>query len=163
MRRLLLFFVVALLPGTAGTLPKLSLSELLDRSSAVVHGRVVRHWSAWDAGHEFIWTHYELRPSEVIHGRTAPAYTISEPGGIVGDVGLKVSNSVSFVDGEEVVVFLRTTPSGLLRVSGGPQGKLRVVNTYAGKMVRVESQIFTTTLEALRSTIRSTAARREAK
>lgn len=164
MRRLLLLSVVALLPGTAGTLPRLSLSQLLEVSSAVVHGRVVRHWSAWDANHDLIWTHYELRPSEVLHGRTAPVFTISEPGGVVGDIGLKVSNSVAFTDGEEVVVFLRTTPVGFLRVSGGLQGKLRVTNTFAGKRVQGELQILRPTdMETLKSRIRAAAVRGEAK
>ena len=119
MKPLLLLGFIALLPGTAETLPRLSFSKLLEASSAVVHGRVMRHWSAWDANHEFIWTHYELRPSDVLHGRTAASYTVSEPGGVVGEIGLNVSGSVPFNDGEEVVLFLRQVPNGLLRVTGG--------------------------------------------
>lgn len=158
MKRLLFISFIALLPGTAGTLPRLSFSKLLEASSAVVHGRVVRHWSAWDANHEFIWTHYELRPSEILHGARAASYTISEPGGVIGELGLSVAGSVPFTDGEEVVVFLSTMPNGLLRVSGGAQGKLIVVNSITGKSVRGAPHILRTSdMERLKSTIRSSA------
>ena len=141
MKKLLLLFIIALLPGTAGTLPKLSLSQLVDSSSAVLRGRVTRHWSAWDADHQLIWTHYEVRTSEVFRGRNAPSYTISEPGGVIGELGLRVSNSVPFADEEEVIVFLKRMPNGMLRVSGGTQGKLRVVNTFAGQQLRGQAHI----------------------
>jgi hypothetical protein len=156
MKRLLLFGFIALLPGTAETLPRLSFSKLLEDSSAVVHGRVVRHWTAWDANHEFIWTHYELRPTEILRGRRVGSYTISEPGGIIGEIGLNVSGSVPFTDGEEVVAFLHQVPNGFLRVTGGTQGKLLVVNTVAGKSVSGAPHLLRSTdMEHLKSAIRS--------
>ena len=156
MKRLLLFGFIALLPGTAGTLPRLSFSELLDASSTVIHGRVVRHWSAWDANHELIWTHYEVRPSEVLRGRRAASYTVSEPGGVVGEIGLNVSGSVPLIDGEEVVLFLRHMPNGLFRVTGGPQGKMQVTNTVAGKAVTAAPHVLRPIdMEHLKSAIRS--------
>ena len=164
MKRLLLVLYIAVLPGTAGTLPKLSLSELVDRSSTVLQGRVTRHWSAWDADHHLIWTHYELRTSEVFRGHNAPSVTISEPGGVIGELGLRVSNSVAFKDGEEVVVFLKSMPNGMMRVSGGPQGKLQVINTFAGKQVRGERHVTRgLTLDEFVKTVRSTKSQREVK
>jgi hypothetical protein len=157
-----LFF--ALLPGTAGTLPKLSLSKLLDASSAVVQGRVIRHWSAWDGDHQFIWTHYELRANEVLVGRNRQTFTISEPGGVVGEIGLQVSNSVPFTDGEEVLVFLHGMPNGMIRVTGGSQGKFRVFTTFAGKKIRGEAHVFRgADIDGLKSAIRTAKSAREAK
>lgn len=112
------------------------LKEMVAASDAIVHGRVVRHWSAWDASRQTIWTHYVLEPFEVLRGGTRAAWTISEPGGIVGDIGMDVSGSVPFADGEEVVVLMRRMPNSAMRVSGSGAGKYTVANGPGGKRTR---------------------------
>jgi hypothetical protein len=122
--------------GTASAAPTRTVKQLASTSEAIVHGRVLRQWSAWDASHETIWTHYVIEPVEVLRGGARSTYTISEPGGVVGDVGMDVSESVPFAAGEEVLVFLKRVPNGMLRVTGSAAGKYTVSREAAAKRAR---------------------------
>jgi hypothetical protein len=53
----------------ATTVPSIGLAELVDQSEAIVHGRVVRSWAAWDGAHKYIWTHHLIA---VIDAAPAP-------------------------------------------------------------------------------------------
>jgi hypothetical protein len=114
-----------ILCGTAtGTIvPRLSFEELTDSSDAVVSGTVIRSWPAWDSGHKYIWTHYELSVT-ASHKGTAPSRVeFAEPGGTLDGVALAIAGTVSYWPGERVVVFLQKMPNGYLRTTGWGQGK----------------------------------------
>ena len=105
-------------------------------AESIVHARVVRHWSAWDPSHRFIWTHYEMDVQDRLKGGAATT-VISEPGGIADGMGMKVEGVPEHRDGEEMVVFLHRTPVGYWRCYGLAQGKFTVDQTGPGtKRVR---------------------------
>jgi hypothetical protein len=113
-------------PSQATVVARLDLSELARSSDFIVHGRVIRHYSAWDSGHRFIWTHYVVEVSESLKGTPGATVTVSEPGGTAGSDTLTVAGAPRYADREEVVVFLRRTPVGYLRSTGWGQGKYSV-------------------------------------
>ena len=111
-------------PGT--TVPSVGLEELIDQSEAIVHGRVVRSWAAWDGAHKYIWTHHLIAVIDAVRGAGAGYVVASEPGGQLDGVGMRFSGALEYALGEETIVFLYRTPIGFLRATGYGQGKYTV-------------------------------------
>lgn len=119
--------------------PRMSLEEVVDASAAIVHGHVVRTWSAWDEDHRYIWTHYEVQVMDKLKGTANGTIVISEPGGAVGETELQVVGTPKYEVGEEVVLFAEETPIGLLRTCGWGQGKFKVTRTRETGKVTVQT------------------------
>jgi hypothetical protein len=132
--------VLLVAPALATVVARLDLPELTRSSGLIVHGRVLRRWSAWDAAHRFIWTHYAVEVTESIKGAPAATVTISEPGGVVGRDMLRVAGAPEYADREEVVVFLRRTAVGYWRSTGWGQGKYTVARAADGSR-RIRSNL----------------------
>ena len=124
--RILAFGALVTFAAFATSVPRMSFEELTDHSEMVVSGEVTRTWSEWDSAHKFIWTHHELAVSGTQKGTAAATVVVSEPGGIVGGLGMSIAGSVIYQNGDKVVVFLERMPNGLLRTTGWGQGKYRV-------------------------------------
>src|SRR5690242_7831380 len=123
-RSILLLFAAA--AAQAALVPAMGLDDLIANSQAIVHGRVMRSWSAWDGAHKFIWTHHMIAVIDPLRG-VAPGYVVaSEPGGEVGGVGMRITGAVEYAAGEEAILFLYRTPVGYWRVTGHGQGKYSV-------------------------------------
>ncbi len=110
----------------ATSVPRLSFEELTDHSEVIAQGQITRTWSAWDASHKYIWTHHEMAVAGAIKGTGASTVVISEPGGVVGGVGMIIAGSVAYRPGDKVLVFLERMPNGNLRTTGWGQGQYRV-------------------------------------
>lgn len=127
-------------PLAGSVVRRLGLEDLARGAAAVVQGRVLRQYSAWDAAGNFIWTHYEIEVSDTIKGSPSRVVTVSEPGGVVGGIGMQVAGVTRFAGLEEVIVFLHRTPSGRWRTYGYGQGKFSIVPAgQAGKQVRTNT------------------------
>jgi hypothetical protein len=113
------------LAASAAVAPELTLEQLAARSEIIAHARVERSWMAWDGAHKYIWTHHELHVIDPIRGSAGPV-VVSEPGGFLNGVGMRVSGAVEYRPGEEIVVFLYRTPVGFYRAVGQEQGKLAI-------------------------------------
>jgi len=109
----------------AAIIPSLSLEELVDQSEIILHGRIGRAWSAWDASHKYIWTHHQLTVIDSIRGASR-SVVVSEPGGSLDGMNMAISGGLEYGAGEEVVVFLYRTPIGYMRATGYGQGKYTV-------------------------------------
>lgn len=130
-------FFIAVSPLLATMVPRMDLRSLTSTSGRILHGTVVTRWSAWDDSRRHIWTHYQIAVSEVLKGIPQTTFTLSEPGGIVGDTGMSISGVPQFEIGDEVVVFSFRTPAGYWRVRGFGQGKFNVITSANGaKTVR---------------------------
>jgi hypothetical protein len=121
-----LISVLMCLSAQAAIVPSVGLEELIDRSEAIVHGRVMRSWSAWDNAHKYIWTHHLIAVTDPIRGAAGGFVVASEPGGELDGVAMRFSGSLEYADGEEAIVFLYRTPIGYLRATGAGQGKYTV-------------------------------------
>lgn len=119
--------------ASATVVPRMDLHSLTHSAGAIVHGRVLRHWSAWDASHRYIWTHYAVQIDDRLKGSTTDTTVISEPGGVVDGLAMKVAGVPEYRDGEEVVLFLHSTPAGYLRCYGLAQGKFTVTRDSGGQ------------------------------
>ena len=110
---------------------------MADGSEYIVEATVLRSWTAWDARHRFIWTHYELSVSDWIKAPVASKRTIvvSEPGGTADGVTMLADDAIPYALGETVVVLAWQTPEGFLRAAGNGQGKF-TVNGFAGSRDR---------------------------
>ncbi|MCW5980317.1 MAG: hypothetical protein KIT09_19690 [Bryobacteraceae bacterium] len=121
--------------------PRLPFDKLVDNSEVVVHGRIVSSWSAWDPGGRYIWTHHRLLVDDALKASGPREIVVSEPGGVIGNVGMRIAGAVPFAPGEEVVVFLYRTPVGYLRTTGWCQGKYSVMRESGGGRVIVRQEL----------------------
>ena len=101
---------------------------MADGSEYIVEATVLRSWTAWDAPHRYIWTHYELSVSEWLKAPAASGRTIvvSEPGGTADGITMLADDATPYALGEKAVVLAWRTPEGFLRAAGNGQGKFAV-------------------------------------
>ncbi len=118
----------------------MSFERVVRSSPRAVRGVVVRSRSAWDADRNAIWTHYDIRVSETLRGPTGAIFTISEPGGRVDDLEMRVPGAPRFSVGEEAVIFAYPTPLGYWRVRGWGQGRFRVERGDGAAVVRLPAR-----------------------
>lgn len=125
----------------ATVVPRVTLEELVENSDLIVQAHCARSWAAWDENTRVIWTHAELLLTEGVKGPAGRSVVVSEPGGVVGEVGMTVEGVPHYRPGEEVVVFLYRAPNGLLRTRGLGQGKFTVVagSATTERLVRTNS------------------------
>lgn len=104
--------------------PHMTTVELADASKSIVHGRVISLVPHWNDERTTILTRVTVDPIQYMKGEPGGEPIVFEmPGGVVGELGLDVSDVPHFEVGEEVVLFLR---SEYFRVVGWWQGKLSV-------------------------------------
>ncbi len=119
------FAVCFVLTGSAlAAVEELSLEELVSRAVLIVRGTVIDTNARWNPDHTRIYTLVTIRPTEGIKGSLqAGDLSIEIPGGTVGDVRLEVSDTPTFEEGEEVILFLQDE---YFRVVGWNQGKYTI-------------------------------------
>ena len=125
MKRALILPLICI-AAQATLVPALSLEGLIDQSEIIVHGRVASSWAAWDSGHKYIWTHYRIEVLDPLLGNLGANVVVSEPGGSLDGLTMRISGAPDYAVGEEAVVFLYRTPIGYLRATGFGQGKYTV-------------------------------------
>jgi hypothetical protein len=133
--RAMLKVFLALSAAFGTTLIAVDIPELSRTSDVVVRGTVKSISSRWTADHARIVTDVELEVAEALKGAPEKSLTITQPGGVVGDVGQKVSGLASFQTGEEVLVFLERRGQNRFLVSGMSQGKFRIERSSDGRAV----------------------------
>ncbi len=111
-RLLILAVLVAacLAPLQSATLERLSLDQMITRSTAIVRGKVTASWAAFTGS--VIYTHYKIQVSESFKGKGQNAVEIMVPGGTVNGLHQNFSGSPTLNRGDEFVFFLWTSSSG---------------------------------------------------
>lgn len=127
-----LFALVFAPSARATTMLFSDLPQLVQKSDAVVRGTVKSVRSRWSSDRSRIVTDVELEVAESLKGSPGSSLLILQPGGVVGEVGQQISGLPSFVEGEEVVVFLERRGTSAFRVRGMAQGKYRVERSSDG-------------------------------
>lgn len=101
--------------------------QLIRESDVIVVGSVGALKSEWNADRSRIQTVVTIRVDETVKGSVqGGSLAVVVPGGEVDGVGEWYSHSVRFQDTEEVVVFAKKDQKGVMRVTGGEQGKFLV-------------------------------------
>ena len=126
-------------PASALTVVPLTLEDMERLATDVFVGTVVSTRTAWDADHRTIETRVRIRVDQGVKGPARRRVTVVVPGGVVGDVGMRVPGAPVFTVGERVLMLAEATQSGRLRTLGFFQGKMRVKRDAARGVDVVEA------------------------
>jgi len=138
MRALAIFLCLcvpgAWIPAKATTLQQLSLGEMAQKSTAVVRAKVMGSIEVLRGTDVF--TVYRLDILETVKAPNGikPA-DVAVPGGIAGGLRQVVPGAPVLNAGQEYVLFLWTSRSGLTQVMGMSQGLFTVERTTAGDVI----------------------------
>lgn len=132
LRCVVIFFLLAgflAAPGSA-LMVKKSLEELTCQADTILMGEVKSMESRWNEEKTLIYTYVTIWVREYTKAlsqlRQVQEIIIKIRGGEVGDIGLKVSDTPEFREGEEVFLFLRMEEPSVFSVPGLFQGKYTV-------------------------------------
>lgn len=106
----------------------LSTEDLTQEAENIIVGKVVRKECRYDEEGKRIYTYVTISVEEDLKGKAGEKeITVRHLGGEVGEKGLMVSDTPSFEEDEEVLVFLRKGKKPEFKeVVGWMQGKFRV-------------------------------------
>jgi hypothetical protein len=125
--------VVLWVPSGATTLEQLGMADMIQKSTAIVRAKVTGSSAAYRGAD--IYTYYHLQVIENLKASTADGSDVAVPGGAVRGVQQTVAGAPSLRVGEEYVLFLWTSRSGLTQVIGLSQGLFAVKEDSAGESV----------------------------
>jgi hypothetical protein len=125
-----LYVTSIVLPLQGATLERLSLNDLIDKSTAIVRGTVTDSWAASNG--RDIYTHYKIRVSEQFKGPAQRLMEIVVPGGDVAGLHQSVAGSPVLKAGDRFVFFLWTGKTGLTWIMGLTQGLFALRGDGAG-------------------------------
>jgi hypothetical protein len=129
----LLASVALLAPAGATTLLKMSMNDLIVQSTSIVRARVTGSRSA--AIGKDIYTYYQLQVSDTLkQGGILPA-ELAVPGGVSGNLRQIGVGSPTLTQGQEYVLFLWTSRSGMTQVIGLSQGLFNLTTDASGAVV----------------------------
>lgn len=130
--RILLAAALAI-PAGATTLQQLSLSEMIAQSTAIVRAKVTGTRAAYRG--TTIYTYYKLSVVENLKATTPATVEVAVPGGVVNGLRQTVAGAPTPKLGEEYVIFLWTSKSGLTQVIGLSQGLFSVQEGATGQSI----------------------------
>jgi len=120
---------LAIAPVFGTTLEQLTLADMARQSTSIVRARVTGSHSAYKGSE--IYTYFQLQVLET--WKSAPQTTsraateVAIPGGAVNGIQQSVTGAPDLKTGEEYVLFLWTSRSGLTQVIGLSQGRFSVL------------------------------------
>ncbi len=109
-----------MLPLQGATLERLSLDDMIAKSTAIVRGKVTGSHTA--ANGPLIYTHYSVQVSETFKGPAQSIVDLAVPGGSVGNRRQVFSGTPQLNPGDEFIFFLWTGRSGVTQIIGLTQG-----------------------------------------
>ncbi|TKJ48031.1 hypothetical protein CEE34_00960 [Candidatus Aerophobetes bacterium Ae_b3a] len=137
-------------PQVSALMVRKSIEELTSQADSILIGKVKKIESRWNEEKTLIYTYVTVSVKQHTKNLSGVGEVqeiiVKVPGGEVGDIGLKVSDSPQFREGEEVFLFLRMEKLPLFSVVGLFQGKYtieedRVKNRILGLEVPLDSFI----------------------
>ncbi len=133
MRKLaiLIAFTGASIPASATTLQQLGFAEMAQKSTAIARVRVIRVSGVLRGADVYTVYHFETLESLKApdDSRTTD---VAVPGGVAGGIRQVVAGAPSLRVGNEYVLFLWTSRSGLMQIIGLSQGVFSVTPSPVG-------------------------------
>jgi hypothetical protein len=120
------------LPGS--TLQRLSLNDMVTKSTMIVRGTVQPATSAVMRG-SLIYTHYQLSVTTAFKGAPGASVDVAVPGGMLNGTRQMVAGAPTLAVGQDYVLFLWTSKSGLTQVIGLSQGLFNVSTNAQGQLI----------------------------
>jgi hypothetical protein len=122
---------LAPLPGS--TLQQLSLDDMIRLSTVIVRGKTQQTVSTYR--NSIIYTHYQVQVSETLKGTAANQLDIVVPGGAANQMQQIFAGAPSLAPGQDYVLFLWTSKSGLTQIIGLSQGLFVVTTNASGQLM----------------------------
>ena len=123
-------------PALASLFEPVSDAQLVCEATDIVRGQVSAVESAWDTGHQAIWTTATVQVDEVLRGSLSPGTSVQvrEVGGTAEGYTIVAESFPTFRQGEETVLLLRPWEdgSGAHRVWGYSRGMFVVDRSTGG-------------------------------
>ena len=104
----------------AATLERLSLDETIEKSTAIVRGRVQGSHAAFRGS--VIYTHYRIQLLERWKGAQQSTLEVLVPGGVSAGLRQTYTGVPQLTTGKEYILFLWTGRNGLTQIIGYTQG-----------------------------------------
>jgi hypothetical protein len=115
------------MPLLGATLERLTLTDMVVKSTAVVRGKVLSSHAAFTGS--LIYTHYRVQVTESLKGGQNGVIDLAVPGGVANGIRQAVSGAPEFQPGDDCVFFLWTGKAGITQVIGLTQGLFRVTDS----------------------------------
>jgi hypothetical protein len=141
---LILAYGAAALP--AATLERLSLNDMIARSTAIVRGKILNSFT--ETNGPAIYTHYRIQASETLKGTPRGMVEIQLPGGVSNGFRQTFAGVPEFKTGDEYVFFLWTGRTGATQVIGLTQGLFSVAAGGAADPITTRSASHEVMLDA---------------
>lgn len=135
LRTLATVLLVALLALSAGatTLEKLSVDDLVQKSTLIVRARVLE--SRPSVVGKVIYTNYSVQVLESIRGAAGSTVTVSVPGGTYNGIQQRFAGTPRLDTGSEYVLFVWTGATKINHIMGLSQGLFTVKQNAQGETV----------------------------
>ena len=117
--------ILAISPVLGTTLEQLTLADMARQSTSIVRARVTGSRSASQGS--AIYTYFQLQVLETWKASPQNATEVAVPGGAVDGIRQSVNGAPELKTGQEYVLFLWTSRSGLTQVIGLSQGRFSVL------------------------------------
>ncbi len=136
MGRVLRYLAVIASVGCLGasTLQQLSLTDMVQKSTVIVEGTVNPGYAAALRG-SMIYTHYQFVVSATYKGAPQPVIDVAVPGGAANGVQQSFAGAPTLTPGQNYVLFLWISKSGLTQVIGLSQGLFNVTTDAQGQAI----------------------------
>jgi len=106
------------------TLERLTMDDLITKSTAIVRGTVTGSYAAFHG--RVIYTHYAVQVAEQLKGSNSSTVDLVVPGGTANNLRQVFAGTPEFHNGDQFVFFLWTGPSGLTQIMGLTQGLFQI-------------------------------------
>jgi hypothetical protein len=107
-------------PLQSATLERLSLDDMIAKSTLIVRGKVARASAA--ASGPVIYTHYTVQVSERMKGQAGSTIDVTVPGGTANGLRQTFAGAPTLKPGDDFVFFLYTGRDGRTTILGLTQG-----------------------------------------
>jgi hypothetical protein len=133
---------------SASTLQRLSLQDMILKSTMIVQGKVQPGTSAVLRG-PIIYTHYQISVTTTYKGVPfLPSIDVAVPGGALNGLLQPVAGAPTLTAGQQYVFFLWTSKTGLTQVIGLSQGLFSVTTNAQGQVMVSRGAASSTVLDS---------------
>lgn len=122
---------LAPLPGS--TLQQLSLNDMIEKSTTIVQGTVQPSVATFRGA--MIYTHYQVHVTTTYKGSAAKWLDLAVPGGVVDGLRQSFAGVPTLNAGQNYLLFLWTSRTGLTQVIGLSQGLFNVTTDSSGQLI----------------------------
>ena len=134
MRKLIIVALVAVCTAPGSTLQRLSLTDMIQKSTMIVRGTTQPGTTAAFRG-SIIYTHYQLAVTTAFKGTPRQLIDVAVPGGMLNGIQQPAAGAPTLTPGQDYVFFLWAGKSGMTQVIGLSQGLFTITTNALGQVI----------------------------